>query len=186
MISEENKKTLLLLARKSIESFLIQHEHIEVDDAVMNDFIKREAGTFVTLTAKGRLRGCIGHIAPIQPIYKDVIDNALSAAFRDPRFDPISEEELNDINIEVSILSDPGRLEYSDAKDMFNKIKFGDGVIIQYGSMSAVFLPQVWDELPEKENFLSHLCAKAGLPFNFWKSGELDVEIFNVEKFSEK
>lgn len=185
MITEENQKFLLKLAREAIKYYLHNNTEISINPETVEEDLKKEFGTFVTITHNDKLRGCIGHILPVQPLYIDIIDNAISSAFKDPRFPPLSEKEFKNLKIEISILSIPKKLQYETTKEMFDKINVGDGIIIKHGSASAVFLPQVWDELPLKNEFLSHLCVKAGLPLDIWKEGVLEVEIFNVEKFKE-
>jgi uncharacterized protein len=165
-----NKKDLPKLARLSIENFLKDKEtkYEESDE---------KKGVFVTLTKKGELRGCIGTLEA-EEINKAVVEKAIAAAFYDNRFEPVTEEELKDIKIEVSLLSVPEKCEFED-------IKKGDGVIITYGYNKATFLPQVWKELKTKEEFLSHLCMKAGLPSGFYKTGKLKFEKYNAEKIKE-
>lgn len=179
-LNDKEKKFLLELARKSIEDS--RQKNIKP----ISEKLKEKSGVFVTLTEDGELRGCIGHIVPIMSMYEAVIDNAYSAAFRDPRFPPVTEHEFKKLHIEISILTPPRKLEYSDAKDLLKKLTHDDGVIISKSFYQATFLPQVWEELPDKEEFLSHLCAKAGLSPDEWKNGKLDVQIYNVEKFEEE
>ena len=182
-ISETSKQFLLNTARKVIEN---RDKNLKIDKENVPDDCKETRAVFVTLTKNGELRGCIGHLEPIQEIYKDVIDNAFSAAFRDPRFEPLESSELDEIKIEISILSLPKKLDYVNSNDLLEKLNVGkDGVIISKGAYGATFLPQVWEQLPEKEDFLSHLCSKAGLKYDEWKLGKLEVEIYSVECFEE-
>jgi len=123
--------------------------------------------TFVTLKKNGKLRGCIGSLVAHQAFFDDLVKNAKSAAFNDPRFPPLTEEELEKIDLEVSILTEPKLVEYSNIDDLKNKIKIGeDGIILKLGVYQATFLPQVWDELNSFELFFAHLCAKARLQTN--------------------
>ena len=121
----------------------------------MPDELKIKRGVFVTLKINDELRGCIGFITPIE-IWKGVVEAAYQSAFGDPRFPPLSKEEFKKIKIEISILSKP-------VKTTREKIKKGDGVIVKQGWKSALFLPQVWDVLPDKEEFLKQLFLKAGI-----------------------
>ena len=115
-----------------------------------------------------------------------VRDNARNAAFHDPRFSPLGKRELDALQIEVSVLSEPVPLAYTDADDLLARLRPGiDGVIIKKGSASATFLPQVWEQLPQPEPFLSHLCAKAGLPAEQWRKGDLKVRVYQVQYFEE-
>ncbi len=143
-------------------------------------------GTFVTLKQHNQLRGCIGSLSATAPIVSGVRDNALNAAFHDPRFSPLKKKELDTVHIEVSVLSEPETLGYADADDLVAKLRPGvDGVIIKKGYASATFLPQVWEQLPRPESFLAHLCMKAGLPADQWRAGDLEVLIYQVQYFEE-
>jgi len=143
-------------------------------------------GTFVTLKIDNQLRGCIGNLSASAPIVKGVCDNALNAAFHDPRFSPLGKKELDAVHIEVSVLSEPVALTYTDADDLVARLRPGvDGVIIKSEFASATFLPQVWDQLPQPEPFLSHLCVKAGLPADQWRKGDLEVQVYQVQYFEE-
>jgi len=122
----------------------------------------------------------------VKSLYEGVIDNAKLAAFHDTRFKPLSFEELKDIKIEVSILTCPEKLEYKGGRDLIGKIRPDiDGVIIRKNSCSATFLPQVWKQLKNPENFLRQLCMKAGLPQDEWKTGDLIVSTYQVQFFEE-
>jgi AmmeMemoRadiSam system protein A len=115
-----------------------------------------------------------------------VRDNALNAAFHDPRFSPLRKKELDQVHIEVSVLSEPVPLAYTDTDDLLSRLRPGtDGVIIKKGLASATFLPQVWEQLPQPEAFLSHLCMKAGLPAGQWRGGDLTVLAYQVQYFEE-
>jgi AmmeMemoRadiSam system protein A len=115
-----------------------------------------------------------------------VEDNARNSAFRDPRFPPLEADELPAVDIEISVLSVPIVLQYDDADDLLKKLQPGiHGVIISKAWHSATFLPQVWEQLPDTKSFLEHLCLKAGLEKNSWKTGDLTVKVYTVEYFSE-
>jgi AmmeMemoRadiSam system protein A len=144
-------------------------------------------GTFVTLKLHGKLRGCIGTLSSSETVAEGVRRNAVNAAFHDPRFSPLSEAELEQIRIEVSVLTEPQPLEFADSEDLLRKLRPKlDGVIIRKGHASATFLPQVWEQLPKTEDFLSHLCLKAGLPRDAWKRSPLDVSTYQVQYFEEQ
>ncbi|MGE5838860.1 MAG: AmmeMemoRadiSam system protein A, partial [Deltaproteobacteria bacterium] len=133
------------------------------------------------------LRGCIGHIIPQESLIEGVKVNAMNAAFRDPRFRPLSKPEFDKIKVEVSILTTPKPLAYTDADDLLAKLKPGtDGLIIRQGYHQATFLPQVWDQLPDKKDFLSHLCQKAGLAGDAWLFDKLEVHTYQVQAFEEE
>lgn len=185
-ITEEEGKQLLAVARKTIEARLFGHKEETVSDIARSKKFLERRGTFVTLTMNRNLRGCIGHIVPQGTLLEGVRVNAINAAFRDPRFRPLSKEEWAGVKIEVSVLTDPQELNYSGAEDLLKKLRAGvDGVILKKGYNQATFLPQVWDQLPDKKEFLTHLCMKAGLEGDAWKRGELEVSTYQVQAFEE-
>jgi len=186
-LNEEQGQILLKLARQTIEEKL-EKRSIKVDpDSLMDSALKEKRGTFVTLTINNQLRGCIGNLDATYSILDGIERNAINAAFHDPRFPPLKDDELNRVDIEVSILTEPQPLEYQDSKDLLSKLRVNvDGVILRKGSASATFLPQVWEQLPQSEKFLSHLCTKAGLPSDEWKKGNLDILTYQVQCFEEE
>jgi AmmeMemoRadiSam system protein A len=147
----------------------------------------REAGaSFVTLTIGGQLRGCIGTLEAHQPLAEDVREHAIAAAFEDPRFPGLGEDELNRIQIEVSRLTRPVPLEYKDSQDLISRLRPNiDGVILQDGFRRATFLPQVWKTLPDPTIFLENLCYKMGISANAWRTKHLDAYIYQVQEFHE-
>lgn len=178
-------KELLKLARQTLEKYF-EGKEPELSDEMKKNFAKRQA-CFVTLTKNGKLRGCIGSLKPRQELYKDLIENTISAAFHDPRFSPLKKEELSAIVIEVSILSVPRQLSFSDSFELLKLITPGsDGVTIQKGYASATYLPQVWEDIPNKEEFLSSLCIKAGLDQNSWRKPGMKVSIYRVKAIREE
>ena len=188
-VSKEDGTLLLKIARENIlGKFGKENEMLgSLKTNVSSLVLKEKRGIFVTLHKKGDLRGCIGNIDPTKPILQGVMDNARQAAFNDSRFSPLSYEELKDTLIEVSILTRPEKLDYTDAKDLIAKLQPGiDGVIIKKQYKSATFLPQVWEQLKDPEIFLSHLCHKAGLPRDEWKSCDLNVLVYQVQSFQDK
>ncbi len=185
-LTEEQGRILLSVARKTIRERLFHDKAHDSREKNLPEVFEERRGTFVTLTKDGALRGCIGHIIPQESLLEGVRVNAINAAFRDPRFPPLSPEEWDRIHIEVSILTDPQPLEYNDARDLLDKLRPGvDGLIIRKGRHQATFLPQVWEQLPRKEDFLTHLCYKAGLDGDAWKRGDLEVHTYQVQAFEE-
>jgi hypothetical protein len=187
-MSEEKGQQLVQLARQTIAKRLgiSQNDSGDMESRLSDDFFESRRGTFVTLTKNNQLRGCIGNLVPDKLLKEGVKDNAINAAFNDPRFPPLSKEELDQIEIEVSLLTEPQPLAYKDADDLLAKLRpHVDGVILRKGMYSSTFLPQVWEQLPEKELFLSHLCLKAGLPADEWKKGDLEVLTYQVQYFEE-
>jgi AmmeMemoRadiSam system protein A len=142
-----------------------------------------ERATFVTLTINGALRGCIGMLEACRPLAEDVAENACAAAFGDPRFEPLSKEEFDLLDIHISVLSPPEEMTFSSEADLLEKIRPGvDGLILQDGGRRGTFLPSVWGELPGKEIFWMHLKMKAGLPTDYW-SDTLRVFRYTAEYF---
>ena len=186
-LSQHQGQTLIKLARQTISQKL-GHISDKIDPDSLRDLDFQESrGTFVTLTIDGRLRGCIGSLETTASILEGVRRNAVNAAFHDPRFSKLKAEELDKIEIEVSILTDPQPLEYRDGQDLLAKLRpHVDGVILSKGSAGATFLPQVWEQLPRPEKFLSHLCRKAGLPENEWEKGKLKILTYQVQYFEEE
>ena len=149
-----------------------------------NSWLQEDGASFVTLTQNGNLRGCIGSLEAHRPLIEDIIANAKSAAFRDSRFVKLTRDEFVNTDIEVSILTKPMTIEYTDIEDLKTKIKpHIHGVILQFGANRATFLPQVWDELPTFEIFFGHLLHKAGLPMDTFQNHP-QIQIYTVEKFS--
>ncbi len=189
-LNEKQGQILIKLARKTIADKLGITTKAEPDLTAVTDdedLKKRRSGTFVTLKIHDKLRGCIGNLNATETILDGVKRNAINAAFNDFRFSPLTKKEFENIEIEISILSEPKPLEYKDGNDLAKKLRpNADGVIIRKGPASATFLPQVWEQLPRCEDFLSHLCIKAGLPPDTWKSSKLEVMTYNVQYFEEE
>jgi AmmeMemoRadiSam system protein A len=186
--SERQGKLMLKLAREAIADQLGRDlSGSAVDqDQLKNEIFKAQRATFVTLSLEGQLRGCIGSLTAAEPVAINVKKNAVNAAFHDPRFSPLSAEEFDRVSIDVSILSEPVPLVYSDADDLLAKLRPAvDGVIIRKGAASATFLPQVWEQLPAPQDFLGHLCLKAGLSSKVWRRGDLEVLTYRVQHFEE-
>jgi AmmeMemoRadiSam system protein A len=148
--------------------------------------LRSEGSSFVTLTARGQLRGCIGSLEAYQSLAEDVREHAVAAALQDPRFPPLGPAELNGIRIEVSRLTRPTPLEYKDAEDLLAKLcPHVDGVILRDGFHRATFLPQVWEKIPNRAAFLDNLCFKMGAKPGLWRSKHLEVLTYQVEEFHE-
>jgi uncharacterized protein len=186
-MEKEHKDLLLKLARKTIEKKSSQDVMTFQEIDRLPGELKERRGCFVTLTKKNELRGCIGYILPISPVYQAVTENAYNAAYSDPRFIPVERSEIKDLHIEISILSLPEKINYGDEEELLKKITpHKDGLVVRKGHHSATFLPQVWEQLPDKKDFLNHLCLKAGLKPNEWSTAALEVEIYHVEAFEEE
>ena len=181
MLNSQQKKELLDIARKTVESY-VRDKKVPQFKVTDPELLKDE-GAFVTLHEKRQLRGCIGNIIGTQPLWLTVRDMAVESAVHDPRFPPVTPGELKDIKIEISVLSQPKRVQ-----DV-NEIKMGThGVIVKRGFNSGVFLPQVATETGwSRDEFLSRLCAdKAGLPADAWKDKKTELYSFTAQVFGEE
>ncbi len=190
-LTQAQGELLVRLARHTLEKRLRCPENqqtIQDLEEALNEKIFQECcGTFVTLKIGDNLRGCIGSLEGYVPLPLGVRENAVNAAFRDPRFTPLTQDELEKIRIEVSVLTPSKPLSYSDDQDLLEKLRpHVDGVIIRKDAASATFLPQVWEQLPNPKNFLRNLCLKAGLSADEWRSGKLNVFTYQVQYFEEK
>ena len=185
-LTNEEKQTLLRLARQALELCVRGEKLPPLDRNSLTPTLRADGASFVTLTVNGELRGCIGALEAYQPLAEDVRDHAVAAAREDYRFPPVQTSELGAINVEVSRLTAPVPLEYSNPEDLIAKLRpHVDGVILRDGSRRATFLPQVWEKLPRAEDFLSNLCHKMGASADLWKRKHLDVKIYQVEEFRE-
>jgi len=190
LLTPEKGRLLVTLARSTLmEAFGLPLPPADADrmrSALSDASFQVPSATFVTLKRKGQLRGCIGTLSASDPLAEGVRRNAVNAAFHDPRFPPLTEKEIEQVEVEVSVLSEPRPLPFSDPEDLLRKLQPNvDGVIIRQGHASATFLPQVWEQLPKKEDFLGHLCLKAGLPRDAWKRGRIEVSTYQVQYFEE-
>ncbi len=184
LLTKEQGAFLLRLARSTIEKEFTGQISIPKSTDTR---LQRSSGTFVTLKLDGQLRGCIGNLEPIGSLYDAIKSNALSAAFSDYRFPPLSSVELERVHIDISILTPAAVLAYVDAEDLLRKLRPGvDGVILRHGSAGATFLPQVWEQLPRPEDFLGHLCRKAGLSDRAWQDDHPEVLVYQVQCFAEE
>lgn len=189
-LNEAQGKLLIKLARytlmKHLEQQIPQAKYGSLKAALTDSCFQHTRGVFVTLTTSGQLRGCIGNLTSNESLVSGVRRNAINAAFHDPRFAPLSASELDQIQIEISILSEPRPLTYHDGDDLLKKLRpHIDGVIIRQHAASATFLPQVWEQLPRPEDFLAHLCMKAGLASDSWRNAQLEVSRYRVQYFEE-
>ena len=181
----EQGKILLQIARAAIYHAL--HVPFSATVAVDKDaaWLSQPGATFVTLTYKGKLRGCVGSLLACEPLIEDVSSNAISAAMRDTRFPPLINDELDDISVEVSLLSELQLLSFANEQDALTKLRPGiDGIVFEYGPYRSTFLPQVWESLPQPRQFLRELKAKAGLSEDFW-ADNVKLSRYTVNKWRE-
>lgn len=181
IINRENRELLLKTARESIKHGLNKSRPLAVNLEDYPEELRKTRATFVTLEKKGQLRGCIGMLEATRPIIEDIAENAYSAAFRDPRFPPVDENEFEQLDIHLSILSSSEPISFTSEQDLISQIRPGiDGLILQEGARRGTFLPSVWESLGKPELFLNHLKQKAGLPDNYW-SDTLKVYRYTTE-----
>lgn len=180
-MSTERGKALLAIARASISTALGQPLQASEDAYWLQEW----GASFVTLTQHGQLRGCIGSLQAHRSLLADVKSNAVSAALHDPRFLPLKAPELAQTEIEVSVLSPMQALRFENEQHALDQLQPGtDGIALQYAHHRGTFLPQVWEQLPSKQDFLTQLKRKAGLPPGFW-SEELNLYRYSVAKYKE-
>lgn len=181
--SQSSKGAILLpIARASISEMFGQ-EYNAAEDAA---WLQQQAACFVTLTQEEQLRGCIGTLEAHRPLLDDLKNNAIAAAFHDPRFQPLSEKELDITEIEISLLSPMQPLSFSSQQEALSGIQAGsDGIVFEYKRFRSTFLPQVWEQLPDKTLFMSHLKQKAGLSADFWDD-EVKIYRYTVSKWRER
>ena len=182
------RNLLLDLARRTLTCVVTNPglTGFEVNARTMPPELSETRACFVTLTENSELRGCIGHIMPQEPLYQAVVDNARNAAIRDPRFRPVQPGETGKIKIEISVLTEPKPLPFTSPEDLLAKLQPGkDGVVLKLGGGGATYLPQVWEQLPDKVEFLNHLSEKAGFAPGDWRKPGTEVLVYHVEAFKE-
>ena len=178
-----NKGEILLpIARASIAGVFGQI-HESADDAI---WLQEQAACFVTLTRQGQLRGCIGTIEAHRSLLDDIKHNAKAAAFKDTRFSPLTSDEFDDTEIEVSLLSPMQELVFTNEQEALVQLQSGvDGIVFEFGHYRSTFLPQVWEQLPDVDMFMQHLKQKAGLTPDFW-ADQVKLFQYTVSKWKER
>ena len=184
MLSEDDGKYLLELAKDAIETYVKEHDKIDVPSDCP-EHLREKLGVFVTLNKNNNLRGCIGYPEPIFPLVEATIESAISAAVRDPRFPEVGESELNSLEYEITVLTKPELIEVDKPIDYLDNIIIGeDGLIVEKGFYRGLLLPQVAPENNmDKEEFLSHTCLKAGLRPDAWLNKDTKVFKFQGQIF---
>jgi len=183
----EEREILLCLARQALEMGVHNQRLTPLDLETIPPRLREPCVTFVTLTRKGELRGCVGALEPYQPLAEDVREHAVAAALQDFRFPPVTPHELPEIEIEISRLTPPEPLDYTQLEELPSRIRPGvDGVVLRDGLRRATFLPQVWEKLPKPEDFLGQLCMKMGVDAGYWRYKKLQVSTYQVEEFHER
>lgn len=182
-LAESHREQLRELAWESIRVGLDTGRPLQIRSEDYPPPLSEPGATFVTLEKDGDLRGCVGTLYPRRPLVEDVVNNAFSAAFRDPRFPPLERQELLRLKLHISRLTQPEPLEVASREELLQRLVPGeDGLVVEDGWRRATFLPQVWASLPDPEEFLSHLMKKAGLPPDHW-SATLRAYRYRVEGF---
>ncbi|HEB95866.1 MAG TPA: AmmeMemoRadiSam system protein A [Sedimenticola thiotaurini] len=182
----QDRRLLLRLARDSIRHGLETGRPLRVVTEEYPATLQERRAAFVTLNRNGALRGCIGHLEAIQPLVDDVAENAFAAAFRDPRFPPLSPDEFDDLEIHISVLTPAHPMTFDSEADLVRQLRPGeDGLILEEGPYRGTFLPSVWESLPRPEEFLRHLKMKAGLPPDHW-SDRIRIYRYGTESFSDR
>jgi len=181
VISDSAKQILLDVARQSIQYGLQHANPLPVEPGDYPEELQAQGASFVTLSLDQQLRGCIGSLEARRPLVLDVADNAFAAAFRDPRFPPLSEAEFPDLDYHISILTPPEPMQFNDEAELLAQIRPKvDGLVLEDRGHRGTFLPSVWESLPQPGEFLQHLKLKAGLPIDYW-SDTLKVSRYTVE-----
>jgi len=185
-LSETDMKKLLVIAREAIICAVRNKPLKTIKPGEYSQLLRDPGASFVTLTKREKLRGCIGTLEAYQPLILDVQEHAVAAAMEDYRFPDVSGNELELINIEISRLTPVQLVDYITPKDLVGKLRKNvDGVLIKDSGRRATFLPQVWEKVPDPEKFLSQLCVKMGTSPDLWREKHLQVYTYQVEKFKE-
>ncbi len=176
---------LIDLVADTLSSHYMDGTKPVVDESELTMRLREERACFVTLRMNHDLRGCIGHLSARMPLYKCIIENSLNAALNDRRFNPVTVSELDNLELEISVLSEPRLLRYNGPDELLDKLIPGiDGVVIKYGGRQSTYLPVVWDQLPKKEDFLSRLCVKGGSQSDCWMENDVEVYTYQAQEFS--
>ena len=186
MYTAIQRQQMLATAHDAIRHGLEMGTRIVLNHQHFGRELMQQRTCFVTLKIDDLLRGCIGSLTPSEPLIDNIAYNAYSAAFHDPRFDPLAPYELPLLETEISVLSDSQTIEFSSEQELLEQLRpHADGVILREHDLCGTFLPTVWQQLPQPEDFLRHLKSKVGLDEDYW-STTLTVERYTVESYSTK
>ncbi len=184
-LDEQEKKQLLKIARLSIQFGLDSRQALQIDETEIAEKLTNKRASFVTLTQNGDLRGCMGNLQASEALAQSVANTAYNAAFRDPRFPTLTHAEMNQIQINISVLTPMQQMSVMDRDDLFNQLRPGvDGLLLEDQGRRATFLPKVWESLPEPQAFLQQLLRKAGLSDTYW-SDSMRFHRYQTESFHE-
>ena len=182
-LCEEEHILLRQVAYDAVEYGSRHGSHLPVETSRYPIRLQNPGASFVTLNINGLLRGCIGSLEAYRPLVNDVAYNAHAAAFSDPRFPPVSSDELENLEFHISVLTPAVAMAFSSEDDLLKQIRPGiDGLVLEEGQHRGTFLPAVWESLPDAESFLQHLKQKAGLPQNYWSDG-IKISRYTTESF---
>jgi len=185
-LSPEERHVLLDLARRSLQAAVKDEVLPQIEPPGASAKLLEPTGCFVTLRNKGKLRGCLGQIFPRSALYKAVMHNARSAARSDPRFAHVELDELEQIEIEISILAEPQPLSFHSPEELLDQLHpLADGVVLQIGDRTATFLPQVWANIPDRVTFMNSLARKADCDEDAWRRPGVSVSVYRAESFKE-
>jgi AmmeMemoRadiSam system protein A len=185
-LTAAQRQCLLRLARSSVEAACRQLDLGPLNPGDLEAPLLELRACFVTLEMHSRLRGCIGHLIPQKPLYEAVVEAARQAALADPRFAPVQPNELPDITIEISLLSPVTPLTYRSTADLLSQLQpHRHGVVLQFEDRTSTFLPQVWEQMPDKITFLDHLAVKGGWQPHAWRDAHAHLSVYEVECFHE-
>ena len=182
-LCEEERILLRKLAHEAVKYGLQQGGYLPIDTARYPRPLREPGASFITLKKNGELRGCIGSLEAHRPLVEDIVHNAYAAAFSDPRFSPVPEKELSQLEFHLSVLTPAEPMQFSSEADLLRQIQPGiDGLVLEEDRQRGTFLPAVWESLPDATQFLQHLKLKAGLPADYW-SDTLKVSRYTTESF---
>ncbi len=185
-LSVEDRQWLLRLARGALLNAAGMGPAPELAETALPAALAQRRGCFVTLSRRGELRGCVGHIFPQAPLYRAVMDTARSAALRDPRFPPVQGREAHEVTIQISLLTEPRPLTCRTPEEALEQIACGtDGVVLRLEGRMATFLPEVWEQFRSKTDFMSRLSRKAGCDPQAWRREDAVVLTYRTESFGE-
>ncbi len=183
MLEPRQQQQLRTIAYNSIQHGLTHGTAMTVDLSALDAELQARRASFVTLNKHGQLCGCIGMLEPVRPLAEDVAHNAFAAAFCDTRFPPLQQDELDQLQIHISILGTPEEMTFASEEDLITQLRPGvDGLIMEEGCCRGTFLPSVWESLQDRREFLNYLKIKSGLPADYW-SDSIRIKRYTVEEF---
>jgi AmmeMemoRadiSam system protein A len=185
-LSSSEAELLLRLARATLDHIVAGGSMPRLDPNSLSSRLTENRACFVTLRNQGELRGCVGSVVASKPLFEGAMDSVRGAARRDRRFQPVTADELENIHIELSILTEPVRLNYDSPKALLEMLQpHRHGVLLRIGARTATFLPKVWDDIPDKQEFLARLCAKAGFDPRAWREKNAIICVYEAEVIEE-